>query len=208
MKRKYYVVWKGINTGIFDNWADCKSSVEGFQGAKYKSFETVEDATEAFRNGYEQYYRNKAQGGSAVSWQNAEHRPIIPSVSVDAACSGNPGVLEFRGVETATGAEFFKQGPFVEGTVNIGEFLAIAWALALLKKAGSNLPIYSDSKTAIKWIKDKKINTKLMRSPKNEKLFQIVDRALAWLHSNSYPNTIIKWDTEAWGEIPADFGRK
>ena len=136
------------------------------------------------------------------------HRPLIPSICVDAACSGNPGKLEFRGVETATGAEIFHRGPFEEGTQNIGEFLAIAFGLAILRKAGVNLTIYSDSMTAISWIKQKSCNTKLQRSEKNKDLFYIVDKAVEWLKNNNCPNPIVKWDTEAWGEIPADFGRK
>ena len=91
---------------------------------------------------------------------------------------------------------------------NIGEFLAIVHGLALLKKKGSNMPIYSDSKIAQKWVRDKKCNTKLMPTERNGELLAIVRRAEAWLQNNTYSNPIIKWETERWGEIPADFGRK
>ena len=52
-KNKYYVVWKGLNPGVYDNWAECKAQVEGQDGAKHKSFETEEEATKAFNEGYE-----------------------------------------------------------------------------------------------------------------------------------------------------------
>ena len=47
-KNKYYVVWKGITPGVYDNWGECKAQVDGQDGAKYKSFETKEEATKAF----------------------------------------------------------------------------------------------------------------------------------------------------------------
>ncbi|MDR2083799.1 MAG: ribonuclease H family protein [Bacteroidales bacterium] len=207
---KYYVVWEGNQTGIFDNWEECKSSVENYYGAKYKSFETLEAATLAFRECPENYIGKKTEITNNKGFMNMldGNRPILPSICVDAACSKNPGIMEFQGVETETGALFFKKGPYEEGTNNIGEFLAIAWALALLKKSNCKWPVYSDSYNAIKWIKEKKINTKLERSEKNAKLFEIVDRAISWLKNNEYPNPVLKWDTENWGEIPADFGRK
>lgn len=50
--------------------------------------------------------------------------------------------------------------------------------------------------------------TTLAPTPENAKLLSLVKRAETWLANNSYPNRIIKWNTEKWGEIPADFGRK
>ena len=91
---------------------------------------------------------------------------------------------------------------------NIGEFLALVHGLALLKKKKSSRIIYSDSKIAINWVKRKQCNTKLKRTKKNEALFELIDRALLWLKENEYRTIIVKWETKAWGEIPADFGRK
>ena len=136
--------------------------------------------------------------------------PILPpsviadSLSVDAACSGNPGKMEYRGV---TGQEIFHFGP-VYGTNNNGEFLAIVHGLALLKQKNLNMPIYSDSRNAILWIKQKKCKTKLAPNAANAPIFDLIARAERWLHTHVYANAIIKWDTEKWGEIPADFGRK
>ena len=133
---------------------------------------------------------------------------LKPSISVDAACAGNPGVLEYQGVNTATKEVLFSRGPFSKGTVNIGEFLAIVHGLAYLKKINSTCPIYSDSRTAISWVKKKAIKTNLERTSTTEELFKMVDSALDWLHNNPYTTKILKWETEDWGENPADYGRK
>ncbi|MCH5177762.1 MAG: ribonuclease H [Prevotellaceae bacterium] len=130
------------------------------------------------------------------------------AIAVDAACSGNPGPMEYRGVHLPSGKQIFHFGP-VQGTNNIGEFLAIVHALALLKQR--NLPtmtIYSDSRTAQIWVQKRKCKTTLQRTPENAELFGIIERAERWLQTNTYSNPILKWDTENWGEIPADFGRK
>jgi len=134
--------------------------------------------------------------------------PIADSICVDAACSGNPGVLEYRGVDTKSGAQIFHKGPFPEGTVNLGEFLALVHALAFLKQRGIDWPVYSDSRTALTWLRNKAIKTTLERNEKNRALFELVDRAVKWINNNTWPNRVIKWETEYWGEIPADFGRK
>lgn len=133
---------------------------------------------------------------------------INNSIAVDAACSGNPGKMEYRGVYLRTGKEIFHFGP-VWGTNNIGEFLAIVHGLALLKQKGlHDMPIYSDSVNAQIWVRKKKCKTTLERNEKTEELFKLIERAEAWLHNNTWRNQIIKWPTDEWGEIPADFGRK
>ena len=207
MPKKFYVVWKGRKTGVFDSWEECSAQVTGYPDAEYKAFPSREAAEEAFRGQYEEYK------GKHVSSLSQEHlleigQPILPSYSVDASCIGNPGVLEYRCVDNQTGREVFRQGPFENGTNNIGEFLALAHALALFKHKGIDLPIYSDSVDAIGWVKDKKCKTRLARDEKNAGLFDLIERAETWLRNNDYANDILKWETEAWGEIPADFGRK
>lgn len=209
---KYYTVWKGHQPGVYNSWADCLKQTKGFEGAVYKSFPSLEMATEALRGNPVHFMKRSSKEvydtSAAFAMNLAKEKINWDSLSVDAACSGNPGVLEYRGVDTKSGIQLFHQGPFPEGTVNIGEFLAIVHALAFLQKQNSSLPVYTDSMTALSWLRKKQINTKLPRSSKNEKLFQLIDRALFWLHNNSYPNKVIKWDTKQWGEIPADFGRK
>jgi ribonuclease H len=128
--------------------------------------------------------------------------------AVDAACSGNPGPMEYQCVDLQTGAQIFHFGP-VQGTNNIGEFLAIVHALALMEKQGiKDKVIYSDSYNAILWVKKKKCKTTLTRNSATEQLYQIIARAEQWLMTHNVTTPIIKWETKQWGEIPADFGRK
>lgn len=208
-KQKFYVVWKGKNPGVYNTWDDCKKQIEGYPEAVYKSFKDKTLAEKAFQEGSENYIGLDERILNFTDEQRQlVGNPLANSLSVDAACSGNPGVLEYRGVHTSTGREIFKKGPFPEGTVNLGEFLALVHGIAWLKQKNSNKAVYSDSRTAMSWVRKKRINTKLERNRKNDELFQLVDRALIWLHNNSFDNPILKWETKYWGEIPADFGRK
>ena len=206
-KKKYYVVWEGHNPGVYDNWNETLLQVKAFPNAKYKSYPSREEAEQAYSGGYEPPKPGAKGKKSRISLDDA---PIKwNSLSVDAACSGNPGDLEYRGVYTRDGAEIFRQGPFKMGTNNIGEFLALVHALALLKKKGdAETPIYSDSRIAMGWVKAGKARTKLTRTRANAPLFELIKRAEAWLKTNSISNPILKWETKEWGEIPADFGRK
>lgn len=206
-KKNFYVVWNGVVPGIYKTWDECRKQVEGYEGAIYKSFPTLEQAEKAFNDNPWNYVGKNAQKKSSISI-NVISEIIKDSLAVDAACSGNPGELEYRGVYVKTGEEVFRQGVFEYGTNNIGEFLAIVHGLALLKRKNFNIPIYSDSKNAIKWVKEKKCKTKLDRVPENEALFYMIERAEKWLRENTYTNKILKWETDKWGEIPADFGRK
>lgn len=200
-KQKYYVVWVGHERGIFTSWEACKAKVNGFKGAKYKAFKSRAMAEEAFQAHYFNYIGSKSSGISPECWP-----PNIYGLAVDAACSGNPGRLEYRGVDLKTRDQIFIQGPFEAGTNNIGEFLALVHALVLFKD--QDMPIYSDSRTAIAWLKNKKVKTTLKSRPANLKLFETISRAENWLAKNTFTNPIFKWETKHWGEIPADFGRK
>lgn len=210
--RKYYVVWEGFAPGIYNTWEECKQQIENFKGAKYKSYPSKEAAQRAFRQNYKENVGlieelSKAiNGGSSTTDQPFPY--FQDSIAVDAACSGNPGKMEYRGVYVKTGQEIFRIGPFEDGTNNIGEFLAIVHGLALLKLKKSDLPLYSDSVNAQLWVKQKKCKTKLERTPRNQKIFDLIERAERWLQRNTYTTRIYKWETKLWGEIPADFGRK
>lgn len=207
-KKKFYVVWNGVHPGIYDTWEECKLQVTGFENAKYKSFETNEAARDAYEKGYTTFQRVTPKKQFSVLTNRVAKPFITESLAVDAACSGNPGDMEYRGVYVATRQEIFRIGPYKQGTNNIGEFLALVHGLALLKKQNSKLPIYSDSVTAMKWVKQKKAKTLLEKTAKNEVIFDLIVRAEKWLNENTYTTQIIKWDTANWGEIPADFGRK
>ena len=200
-KAKYYVVWQGNKSGIYSSWEECKKQIKNYKGAKYKSFTNNEEAKVAFSKNYKDYFVKS-------NIITSKELPDYNSISVDAASSGNPGIMEYQGVDTKTKKLLFHLGPFNQGTNNIGEFLALVHGLAELKKNNSDKPIYTDSITAISWVKKKKCNTKLEKTKENERLFSLVDRALIWLNTNSYSTNILKWKTKIWGEIPADFGRK
>ena len=210
MARKFYVVWIGLNPGVYDSWEACKQQVEGWKGAVYKGFDTREEAEKAINLPPENFIEKKAP--EHTGGRKKKDKPLPPEVirqalAVDAACSGNPGQMEYRAVYLGDMEEKFHFGP-VLGTNNIGEFLAIVHALALYKSRGLDWPLYSDSRNAIDWVRKKLCRTKLERTPDTEAVFERIDSAERWLRENDFRNEIIKWDTKKWGEIPADFGRK
>ena len=224
-KKKFYVVWSGLTPGIYHSWDDCQAQIKGVKGAVYKSFDSKEEAERAYASPAYEYIKkthpnppqqvapsNSPKGENSYS-AKATSSPLgepgmgIYALAVDAACSGNPGPMEYRGVYLGDGKEIFHFGP-VHGTNNIGEFLAIVHALAMLDKQGLKMTIYSDSRTAISWVRKKCCKTQLERTEKTEQLFQLIERAEAWLKAHRVSNPIVKWETEHWGEIPADFGRK
>lgn len=203
--QKFYVVWKGRKTGVFSSWDECAAQVQGYPDAEFKSFSSRAAAEKAFQGTYKDY---EGKVSTSVNWLMAPEPPISESYAVDAACSSSPGRLEYRGVLTSNGKEIFRQEPLENGTNNVGEFLALVHALAYLKQKGIDAPVYSDSETAISWVKAKMCKTDLIPDEKNVTLFDLIIRAENWLAENEYPNRILKWDTVAWGEIPADFNRK
>ena len=205
-KQKYYVVWRGRQPGIYTSWADAEKQVKGFGAAQYKSFDSRKEAEAAYRSDYEAF---KGKPASHGRWRQASIQPILPSICVDAAASGSPGILEYRGVDTESEQEFFHEGPFEEGTNNVGEFLAIVHALTWLEKQHQRLPVYSDSRNAISWVYAGKCRTNLKPTRRNEPLFDLIQEGESWLAAHPLTKgTVLKWDTELWGENPADFGRK
>lgn len=211
-KAKFYVVWKGRRAGIFNTWDECSAQVSGYPGAEYKSFDSLPAAEAALRGRFADF---KGKPPSSQGWLLAPAnvagvaptKPLLPSISVDAACSGNPGPLEYRGVETESGKQIFKLGPYADGTNNVGEFLAIVHALGWLQEQAINWPVYSDSENAILWVKAKKCRTKLAHTGRNAPLFELIHEAEQSLKVFK-TFRLLKWDTKAWGENPADFGRK
>lgn len=217
MGRKYYVVWEGRHPGVYEDWEDALEQIENFPGAKYKGYVSQEEAVSAFRKhltGDEASLGEILIGAASVR-PHAEERKItdIPEIdtdgwAVDASCMGNPGVMEYRGVELKTGRELFRVGPFEDATNNIGEFLAIVHALALQYREGKWHTIYSDSSTGMTWVRNRRIKTTLKPTGRNGKVFELMERGLTWLATHQYSAPILKWQTGLWGEIPADFGRK
>lgn len=210
-KTKYYVVWEGREPGIYDNWNDAQEMIDHYPGAKYKSFPTLAEATAAYRGAETGANLAKAFAAHKFDIVNYAANPLIrtDAIAVDGACAGNPGLMEYRGVRVDDGREIFHLGPMPGGTNNIAEYIAIVHAAALLLKAGdSHTPIYSDSKTALSWIRRGHSNTKVIPNGHNRQVLELLARADIWRQSHNILNPLLKWDTDSWGEIPADFGRK
>ena len=237
---KYYVVWEGRDTGIFDSWDDCRDLVEGYPGARYKAFKSLEEASAAYRRGADSGMNlfkamagrfnagdldgqeTPAEAAPTVDIPKPTPRPAAPAlpwlahpgvrrdaIAVDAACSGNPGPMEYRCMRIADGKELFHMGPLDDGTNNIGEYLGIIHAAAALFNAGDTAtPIYTDSRTALSWVRRRGSRTQLQATARNDRIFQLLARADRWIQTHTIANPLLKWDTSAWGEIPADFNRK
>lgn len=220
-QRKFYVVWVGREPGIYDNWDDCEQQVAMFPGARYKAFTSQTAATVAFRGSPD----DQEAIVRAIADHNAASTSIPPAdimalkerfpeingsaIAVDGACSGNPGPMEYQGVDLRTGERIFHFGPLDGGTNNAAEYLALVHALALLyNRNDSQTPIYSDSRIARSWIRNKGHRCRQERTQANTRLFELLDRADRWVQTHQIYNPILVWDTDRWGENPADFSRK
>lgn len=207
-KKNFYVVWVGKKPGIYTSWFECQKQIKGFPAAKFKGFLTKEMAEKAFLNPKDFLGKKIAESELSAAELEAIGKPIKHSIAVDGAGNNSTGTVEYQGVFTETGTLLFHKGPFKGGTNNIVEFLALVHALAYSKKHKLNYPIYSDSRTAMSWVRKKKANTKVEITSENIEIIGLVRRAESWLKENSWTNAILKWETKAWGEVPADFGRK
>lgn len=210
-KKKYYVVWQGHKPGIYTDWKECHKQIKGYNSPVFKAFLRHDIALKAYKDKPEKYLHQDYEEPIILNFSEksiTNPRPNERALTVDAACSGNPGIMEYRGVDLETGKEVFKKGPFPLGTNNIGEFLALVHGLALLQQSNDFRPVYSDSATAISWVRKKEARTLLEKNEKTKPLYELIERAENWLRTHSWGNEIIKWDTQNWGEIPADFGRK
>ncbi len=211
--RRYYVVWNGRATGVYDTWEEARAQVEGFPGARYRSFPSQEEAVAAYRGRPEDHLM-LARGLAEAQRKDVVNYEAFPeirlnAIAVDGACARNPGPMEYRGVLVGTGQEVFHIGPMAGGTNNIAEYLAIIHCAALLHKSRDyTTPIYTDSRTALAWIRKRTSNTSIAPTAENARVREVLARANAWIKSNELRNPLLKWDTDAWGEIPADFGRK
>ena len=205
-EKKFYVVRKWKEIWIFDSRNECKESVNGYSDAKYKWFSSKEDAEFALNEWWEKYYEVK-KVTKKVESKNEDIPFFAESIAVDAACSGNPGEMEYRWIDLQTWKEIFHE-KFKIWTNNIGEFLAIVHWLNYLWN--DNRVIYSDSKIAISWINQWKCKTQINTNESSDfsKTLLMIERAEKWLEENGITHKILKRNTEDWWEIPADFGRK
>lgn len=244
LKNKYYTVWVGEEPGVYDSWLECQRQINGYPGARYKSFSTQEEAVAAFRGDPKKELdimrailteadRHKADAAGSER-RTSSYRPVnisvrpqkidgitdytsipdirLDAIAVDGACAGNPGRMEYRAVRVVDGQEIFHIGAtkiFI-GTNNIAEYLAMIHLAAILTKNNdTTTPIYTDSKNTLSWLRKGHSKTTLEENEATAPTLELLRRADAWLAANGpIRNPILKWKTELWGEIPADFGRK
>ncbi len=217
-EKKFYVIFKGRNPGVYDDWNDAKEQIEGVENPVYKGYSSAAEASEAYRKA-----SRNTDGSLGEFLARASSRALpkpgqpdymtnpevdLDAWAVDASCLGNPGKMEYQGVELMSGRTLFRIGPFDDATNNIGEFLAIVHAMALMTQQGKFHNIYSDSVSGMAWVRTRKVKTQLKPTPRNAKVFELMARAVNWLNTHQFPAKVMKWQTEIWGEIPADFGRK
>lgn len=225
-KNKYYTVWIGVEPGVYDSWTDCQLQIKGYPGARYKSFPTREEAVKAYRGNPSDQLDIMRSILREADRRRRLSLPVIDghtdytsvpdirldAIAVDGACSGNPGRMEYRAVRVADGAEIFHVGAKtpLTGTNNIAEYLAMIHLAALLEKAGdTTTPIYTDSRNTFAWLRRGCSRTSLQPGVDTQPTLELLRRADLWLKEHGpVRNPILKWKTEEWGEIPADFGRK
>lgn len=126
-----------------------------------------------------------------------------PYLCSDGFCLGNPGpggarVLAVDG--PGCKPRLIMQVQFFEATNNLMEFVGAAAMSAIPGYSA----YYTDSTTAIAWVRNKQVNT-TFNIQSDIKLMTLINNLLRSLPAIS---VLEKWDTKNWGEIPADFGNK
>lgn len=197
---KYYVVFKGYNTGIYDNWNDCKKQVNGFSGALHKSFESPDEAEKAFEE-YSESSNTNLEFEQPTSYS-------IKSIIVSGNCPNNFGEMSYQWNLVASTNNAKRKNLSIIGTKNIADFIAIIDLIKLTKKVKLNLPIYTNSKTAVNWILNKKCNHQLFVSKQTETVLALVKEHDEWLLNNIIENEILLWNSNSWGVFPIVSKRK
>ena len=165
MAKKFYVVWRGVKTGVFDDWPTTLALVDGFPGARYKSFPTRAEAESAFRSGAPP--RNTGStSGARPRVLRTDHADAVAAfdsvIFCDGACEPNPG-------KAGSGMAVYRAGaisslwygaynPF--GTNNTAELNALLQALMFARlelEANRTVQVRSDSTYGLnavtKWAK-------------------------------------------------------
>jgi ribonuclease HI len=154
-KKKYYVVWEGRETGIFENWATTQKHTTGHKNARFKSFKTRQEAEDAFAAG-------DVNQSEKAGVKNQTEKPAISdeyevSIYCDGSCDPNPG-------EAGSGLAVYHGQDLVEacyglyepnGTNNTAELNALLTALNKASdtiESGATTQILSDSSYSINCI--------------------------------------------------------
>lgn len=204
---KHYVVRVGHKPWIYNNRTEAKSHIDGYSGAKYKSFPTLESAQQAYEHGFV---------GKKGQYTDNHLRMLMSedfevSIATDAACPSNPWPIEYRGVCINNKKEIFSIWPLSGGSTNIAEYLGIIHGLAWMMDHSDYTILYSDSKIAINRVETNTFRTQIHETNENKELRDIIRRAQERLRNNPTRKQKIvlkKRPTKLWGQIPADFGRK
>jgi ribonuclease HI len=163
LAKKYYVVWNGRKTGVFNDWASCKKQVDQFSDAKFKSFSSKELAIAAFDDNLSV----KNTKVTKAKKNNAQRKPLTSStifkmpfdvkIFSDGASEPNPG-------EAGSGVAVYENNTVVQlwyggyeafGTNNLAELKALYYSFHVAEmelKKGKSVAIYSDSTYSIQCI--------------------------------------------------------
>ena len=166
MAQKYYVVWKGRETGIFTDWSTCKKHIDHFPGARYKSFKTLSDAEGAFKGGSSSTKAGSSSKASPVKKKagiktytanDIAEMAIDTKIYTDGGCEPNPG-------EAGSGVAVYRGDVIDElwyglynpkGTNNTAELNALHQAMMMAKDEMSqqrSVAIFCDSKYSIQCV--------------------------------------------------------
>lgn len=161
MASKFYVVWAGRETGIFTDWPTCKKQVDGFVGARYKSFLTREEAEAAFGSAKSTAGTGRAApSANKIKTYNAVEVTALPQqvkIFTDGGCEPNPG-------EAGSGVAVYCDNKLTElwfglynpnGTNNTAELNALHQGLLIAQgevARGKTAVVFSDSQYAIQCV--------------------------------------------------------
>ena len=172
MAKKFYVVWQGRKTGIFNDWATCKQQIEKFSGAQYKSFPTLDEAQEAFSGSSSSNSTAKSASGTTASGtkkrsntngvktytaKEIDAMDMNTKIYTDGGCEPNPG-------KAGSGIAVYRDEIIDElwyglfnsyGTNNTAELNALHYAMRIAdheSKQGKSIAIFCDSKYSIQCI--------------------------------------------------------
>jgi ribonuclease HI len=164
--QKYYVVWQGRETGIFNDWASCKKQIDHFPGARYKSFTTQQEAQAAFKAGVGKSTTTtksvsngfkKAPGIKTYTEADIKAIQVDTKIYTDGGCEPNPG-------KAGSGMAVYRNEQLAElwyglynphGTNNTAELNALCQAMRMAEqelKHKRSVVIFCDSKYAIQCI--------------------------------------------------------
>lgn len=129
---------------------------------------------------------------------------LIIGTHVDPSSS----MTRYRALDLATGLPVFERGPFSGHKNNTAGFLAIVHALAHLRSTKSTLPVYCANSLAIQWVKNKEVQSIITITKNKEEYHTRLKQAKTWLQEYRYPNELLHWDYNAWGENPATYTPK